>query len=134
MVGCYWSDDIPSIVNWCIVSITVEMYLKCEDKNQNQAIFIEPKSKTCLVIVGDEFCVTVKDDSYMTPVPSDFYDGNVKHIVIVYEQISDKCIYEIYINGQKMAKKIAFREEIDYFRHEFKDYYGNYRKNHRSAA
>ena len=29
-----------------------------------------------------------------------------------------------------MAKKIAFREEIDYFRHEFKDYYGNYRKNY----
>ena len=33
-----------------------------------------------------------------------------------------------------MAKKIAFRKEIDYFRHEFEDYYGNYRKNHRSAA
>ena len=84
--------------------LTVELYLKCENTGGNQAIFIEPKSKTCLVILEDEFYVTVDDYSYATSVPSDFYDGNVKHIVISFAEIDNKNNYEMYINGQKLDK------------------------------
>lgn len=98
--------------------MTVEMYLKCENKNENQAIFIEPKSKTCFVIIDDKFCVTVWNDSYMLPVPTDFYDGNVKHIVIAFERIdeTDSVIssYEMYINGQKLEKT----DDAEYINHD----------------
>lgn len=50
---------------------------------------------------GSYFILTADPYSQVIPIPADFYDGNVKHLVITYNSIEN---FEFYINGIKQEK------------------------------
>ena len=84
--------------------MTIEMTLKCAEELTNSLIYLEPTSKTAFGIWYSDFVFTINAESQTVPIPSDFFDGNLKHIVLVYNSLTD---FEIYINGEKMEKKTS---------------------------
>ena len=57
---------------------------------------------------GSYFIFTANTSRQVIPIPTDFYDGNVKHLVITYNSLDD---FEFYINGIKQEKSTT----TDYF-------------------
>lgn len=80
---------------------TYEVDLKTTVKSNNEIIFIEPKSNTALGIWNDYFIMTANEYSNIAIIPTDFYDGNLKHIIIEYKSLID---FDVYINGVKITK------------------------------
>ena len=81
--------------------ITIEMAILPQGKEiSNQVIFMEPKLKIGLQIYESNFYTTVNYDTKGFKIPSDFYDGTNKHIVITYESL-DKI--QMYVNGKELA-------------------------------
>ena len=110
----YYTDDKKGIVfngssSYAIMNLksaitfpcTIEMDIKTTTKTTNSLIYLEPTSKTAFGIYGSNFNLTISTASNLISVPSDFYDGNLKHIVIVYKSLTD---FELYINGIKLTK------------------------------
>ena len=112
--------------------MTIEMNIRCYQK-KNEILYIDQKSKTA-IYVGDYFTCTVNDLSETYKVPKDFFDGNLKNIVITYNTITD---FNIYVNGNKLEKygkkssltvnlpstsQIGARLENDYFNGVFYDF------------
>ena len=83
---------------------TYEVNLKTTVKANNAIIFLEPKSNLAFGIWNDYFIMTANEYSNTITIPTDFYDGNLKHIVIEYKSLTD---FDVYINGVKMLKNTS---------------------------
>ena len=82
--------------------MTIETTIMPQKSNaKNQILFMEPKSKVGIQIYGENFFTTVNYDTKGFNIPSDFYDGTNKHIIVTYESL-DKI--KMYINGQELTK------------------------------
>ncbi len=83
---------------------TYEVNLKTTVKANDAIIFLEPKSNVAFGIWNDYFIMTANEYSNTITIPTDFYDGNLKHIVIEYKSLTD---FDVYINGAKMVKNTS---------------------------
>lgn len=83
--------------------MTVEMVIQTSvDSSKTEILYFEPKSGICFGIWrGENFFCTAENQAQLIPIPSDFYDGGLKHIVVTYNSTDD---YEVYINGKKQEK------------------------------
>ena|GEM_PF-3231634 len=83
--------------------MTIETTISCTEK-KNEVIYLEPESQTALGIWNNNFLLTILTQAVTIPVPSDFYDGELKHIVITYNSLTD---FELYVNGEKINKSTS---------------------------
>lgn len=82
--------------------ITIEFDIKYTTaKDKRSVIFIDKNSHTGFGIYDDYFICAVHEQNKTVPIPDDFYDGTLKHIVIEY---FSKTEFELYINGTKLEK------------------------------
>ena len=90
--------------------ITVEMVIQTStDIGQTELFYMEPNLRICFGNwIGEYFICTVNTSKQVIPIPADFYNGELKHIVLTYNSLDD---FEIYINGEKQEKLV----EADYF-------------------
>ena len=124
----YGTLELPDMQFPMSIEISIKAYQK-----QGAILYIDPKSKTT-IYVGDYFTCTVNYLSETYKVPKDFFDGNLKNIVITYNTITD---FNIYVNGNKLEKygkkssltvnlpstsQIGARLENDYFNGVFYDF------------
>ena len=84
--------------------ITIEAMIKCTE-NTNQLLFIDPESKTAIGIVNTgHFCLSAVTRTSTVPIPSDFFNGELKHIVVTYKSLTD---FDFYLNGEKIEKNTS---------------------------
>ena len=82
--------------------ITIETTILPQKNNvANQILFMEPKLKVGIQIYDKNFLATVNYNTKGFNIPSDFYDGTNKHIIVTYESL-DKI--KMYINGQELTR------------------------------
>ena len=85
-----------------VFPITIETTILPQKSNvANQIIFMEPKSKVGIQIDHENFLTTVNYNTKGFNIPSDFYDGTNKHIIVTYESLNK---IKMYINGQELTK------------------------------
>jgi uncharacterized protein YnzC (UPF0291/DUF896 family) len=73
--------------------------------SKNEILYSNPTKKIMIGIWNNYFNVSVSISSTTYKVPSDFYDGNLKHLVVVFnESVTD---FEIYVNGQKLTETVG---------------------------
>ena len=83
--------------------MTIETTIACTEA-QTSLIYLEPISQTALGMWEDYFIVTIYEKTLTIPIPLDFFNGEIKHIVITYNSLTD---FEFYINGQKLDKNTS---------------------------
>ena len=83
--------------------ITIETTISCSEKT-NGLIFLDPESTVGVGLWNDHFCLTAKNKTNTVPIPSDFFNGELKHIVVTYTSSTD---FEFYLNGNKVAKNTS---------------------------
>ena len=80
--------------------LTIEATIK-SSVSQDMILYIDPKSKTAISVGKNYITCTVNKDSETYKTPSDFYDGNLKNIVVTYKTLTE-CT--VYINGEEIEK------------------------------
>ena len=83
--------------------ITIETTISCSEKT-NGLIFLDPESTVGVGLWNDHFCLTAKNRTNTVSIPSDFFNGELKHIVVTYTSSTD---FEFYLNGNKVAKNTS---------------------------
>ena len=93
-----------------VFPITVEMMIQTSiDSSQTEVFYIEPNLGISFGSwYGYYFVCTANNARQVIPIPSDFYDGGLKHIVVTYNSLNE---FEVYINGEKQEKSTS----VDYF-------------------
>lgn len=81
--------------------MTIETTIKYTKSTTNSVIYLEPKSGTALGIYENYFVTTIGCSTNVVPIPLNFFDGELKHIIVVYNTLND---FDIYINGEKLSK------------------------------
>ena len=84
--------------------LTYEFDIKMPTETTRAIIFTEPESKTAFGIWDDFFSCTLSTDSQTVPIPDDFFDGTLKHIVLEFNSLTD---FELYINGTKLSQNTS---------------------------
>ncbi|MBR3153247.1 MAG: hypothetical protein IKF52_06635 [Clostridia bacterium] len=79
--------------------LSVEIDVKANTSG-NGIIYFDPVSKIALGTYGGQFlCSGVNSGGYN--IPSDFYDGNLKHIVLTYSSATN---FSLFVNGSQISK------------------------------
>ena len=91
----YAKLDLKSALSF---PLTVEMDISTTSTKSEQIYYIDTNSKIALGYFDGIFICTTNTNYLKTyKVPSDFVDGNIKHIVVKYNTLND---YEVIVNGQ----------------------------------
>lgn len=107
--------------------MTIDLKLSCLE-NKVTIIYIEPSSKIALAIGNNNyFTCTIGESTNTFQIPDDFFNGNVKHIVLIYNSLTN---IQAYVNGTELTKNstesslTSLVDTISYFgRREKGDYF-----------
>ena len=84
--------------------VTLELILSTTSKS-NSVIYIDPYSKIAFGIYGNSFIITTSINSKKFNIPSDFFNGEKKHIILLYDKT--KTDNELYINNKKISPETS---------------------------
>lgn len=106
--------------------MSIEMSVQ-STQNDGAVLYIDSKTKTA-ISVGTYFTCTVNNNAETYKVPEDFFDGNIKNIVVTYNSLTD---FNVFVNGTELEKygkkssltsyipstaRIGSRSGTDYFK------------------
>lgn len=90
--------------------LTMEIKMRMSE-SKDGIVFIEPNTKIAFGTYSSYFCLSSCDYSTNTvTVPNDFYNGELKHIFVVYRTLHD---FDMYVDGTLLNKN-NFTDQWNY--------------------
>ena len=67
-------------------------------------LYLDTNTETAIGFTNGEFIFSNKSHTYKVPVPNDFRNGELKHLVIVYRSLDNYGDFDVYLNNTLLSK------------------------------